>query len=632
MLFSRSKLKISFIIICLVLLFYYWLMLKATGLFAVEPTSSYSFKIVKSIETVELNEQVEPIEQVEAIEQDSEEVEKDLHRFDEPELLNCQLYSEKRPFVKSTKTAKYMTPHVCQLFCLKNNSTFMGLTRGDTCICANQNGAGYVQKDSDCKLPCSGNAAKHCGGIDTISMYRIDTVDGNSTWSTWMRVPLGADNFVRTRYRKCSRLVDEPTSCSAELDKDFINAGDGKLNPKIKNNVIGCFTSYSFAMTDETPPKYVKLTIPASSGDSCLKECSSTSSKYAVFVEGQCYCTTSLGWAQPADTCVYQFGATVYSVKPISDNSVTLVFEKRRTKLKVGVVAYFRGGSTLASSLFYLHQGSLSVYEMDKLLGSKWPNVAVMGAENERSELFLSKIYPAWFYCDSTALPGIFYRMYPKSGGKFNTGLESLEACQHKVKITEVGSLCAVYVKEKCLMSPIVSAKTVRILHAGTLAQAAKLYSDIQFIYVLRDPRAMQASRASMIKWYGEDQVSRLRDLCWEIKELHGVFGTSGNTHVVHYEDMATDIIASATQLYKETNVTLTGEILEKLKQLTGEGAVRKSNFDIIQKDPKSRIGSWVHNKKMFDRIKTADSSDECAQVFRYYSSYYKPLTKILSS
>jgi len=61
----------------------------------------------------------------------------------------------------------------------------------------------------------------------------------------------------------------------------------------------------------------------------------------------------------------------------------------------------------------------------------------------------------------------------------------------------------------------------------------------------------MQASRASMIKWYGEDQVSRLRDLCWEIKELHGVFGTSGNTHVVHYEDMATDIIASATQLYK---------------------------------------------------------------------------------
>lgn len=50
---------------------------------------------------------------------------------------------------------------------------------------------------------------------------------------------------------------------------------------------------------------------------------------------------------------------------------------------------------------------------------------------------------------------------------------------------TTVGSLCAVYVKEKCLMSPIVSAKTVRILHAGTLAQAAKLYSDIQFIYVV---------------------------------------------------------------------------------------------------------------------------------------------------
>jgi len=89
--------------------------------------------------------------------------------------------------------------------------------------------------------------------------------------------------------------------------------GDGKLNPKIKNNVIGCFTSYSFAMTDETPPKYVKLTIPASSGDSCLKECSSTSSKYAVFVVSTVfilhlhYSTSTAYYSTYYSTCVSMF-------------------------------------------------------------------------------------------------------------------------------------------------------------------------------------------------------------------------------------------------------------------------------------------------------------------------------------
>ncbi|KAF6017497.1 hypothetical protein EB796_024213 [Bugula neritina] len=83
-----------------------------------------------------------------------------------------------------------------------------------------------------------------------------------------------------------------------------------------------------------------------------------------------------------------------------------------------------------------------------------------MGAENERSELFLSKIYPAWFYCDSTALPGIFYRMYPKSGGKFNTGLESLEACQRKVKITEA----------RCVLIGTTSWQSLRRLCQGEMS------------------------------------------------------------------------------------------------------------------------------------------------------------------
>ena len=67
-----------------------------------------------------------------------------------------------------------------------------------------------------------------------------------------------------------------------------------------------------------------------------------------------------------------------------------------------------------------------------------------------------------------------------------------------------------------------------------------------------RDPRAMHASRAKMIKWYSEEPIERIKDTCWELSQIYDVFSKKmPNSHVLHYEDIASDAVASAENLYK---------------------------------------------------------------------------------
>ena len=64
----------------------------------------------------------------------------------------------------------------------------------------------------------------------------------------------------------------------------------------------------------------------------------------------------------------------------------------------------------------------------------------------------------------------------------------------------------------------------------------------------------MLASRSKLNSWFRQDQQSKLADTCWELSELWNVF--EGHDHpsnavVIHYEEIATDIILSATKLYE---------------------------------------------------------------------------------
>jgi len=70
-----------------------------------------------------------------------------------------------------------------------------------------------------------------------------------------------------------------------------------------------------------------------------------------------------------------------------------------------------------------------------------------------------------------------------------------------------------------------------------------------------RDPRAQLSSRAQLELVYKKNQLSHLITSCWELNELSTVFNDdlkdALNTHVVHYEDLARDVISSAKQIYR---------------------------------------------------------------------------------
>ena len=78
--------------------------------------------------------------------------------------------------------------------------------------------------------------------------------------------------------------------------------------------------------------------------------------------------------------------------------------------------------------------------------------------------------------------------------------------------------------------------------------------------------------------------------------------------------------------------MNMTDVMRTEIGKLSGDGAVRKSAFDISQPDPKSRIYSWVSNKKMHTNIHKADNTTECKEMFSKYTEYYKPLTYLLAA
>ena len=64
----------------------------------------------------------------------------------------------------------------------------------------------------------------------------------------------------------------------------------------------------------------------------------------------------------------------------------------------------------------------------------------------------------------------------------------------------------------------------------------------------------MQASRAAMNHYYSDDTKQRLIDSCWELVQLYKqleVGEIPRNLHILHYEDLATDLLKAAANIYR---------------------------------------------------------------------------------
>jgi hypothetical protein len=70
-----------------------------------------------------------------------------------------------------------LTIEPCQWACRNAQYTFAGVEFGDECWCDNvMRGIGVRTVDSDCNMPCYGNALETCGGSDRINVYQFIAV------------------------------------------------------------------------------------------------------------------------------------------------------------------------------------------------------------------------------------------------------------------------------------------------------------------------------------------------------------------------------------------------------------------------------------------------------------------------
>ncbi|CAC5410676.1 unnamed protein product [Mytilus coruscus] len=87
--------------------------------------------------------------------------------------IGCYRDDSTRILPKAVLKDKGMTVQKCQQFCGKKGFKFAGVEYGYECFCGNVLRKCRKRKESDCKMPCSGNKRQTCGGPWRISIYTV---------------------------------------------------------------------------------------------------------------------------------------------------------------------------------------------------------------------------------------------------------------------------------------------------------------------------------------------------------------------------------------------------------------------------------------------------------------------------
>ncbi|KAF8738930.1 Copper radical oxidase, partial [Rhizoctonia solani] len=90
-----------------------------------------------------------------------------------------------------------MSPATCIAACAQRNFVLAGVENGNECYCGNTIKQAYPTKDSDCRVPCSGDDAQFCGGGWRLMVYikAPGTPTGSNAWTL---VPGGNSGVVMT--------------------------------------------------------------------------------------------------------------------------------------------------------------------------------------------------------------------------------------------------------------------------------------------------------------------------------------------------------------------------------------------------------------------------------------------------
>ncbi|VDI14319.1 Hypothetical predicted protein [Mytilus galloprovincialis] len=85
--------------------------------------------------------------------------------------IGCYQDHSKRILPKAVLKDKSMTVQKCRQFCGKKGFKYAGVEYGIECFCGDVLRKNKKRKESDCKMPCSGNKQQICGGTWRISIY-----------------------------------------------------------------------------------------------------------------------------------------------------------------------------------------------------------------------------------------------------------------------------------------------------------------------------------------------------------------------------------------------------------------------------------------------------------------------------
>ncbi|XP_067941897.1 uncharacterized protein [Watersipora subatra] len=554
-----------------------------------------------------------------------------------PRRMTCQSEPSQHSIHYRMPANNHMTISKCIKFCSKQSTTYAALSEGTHCYCTHSHGTNFLEPSTECNMSCSGEESASCGGKDRWMFYKVGDADGNRGWSVWTAYGDKPEmkTSLRTRYRGCTGDKFEKRSCLVTHQSILKDNSSVELQ-MVQKYYIGCFTNQTWSRPRLSFIVSNVLKEQTRSALDCLGHCQ-RKSFYAIFLESGCVCSNSLGWSRPVDTCINNYGAIVLSTSAIQNSRLTLKFEARLTRRNVALVSHYRAGSTFSSLMFSEHPDSLYIFEPASVYHLVWNGVNnSLAHESARTKDFLEHVYPLWFECEASDLPGVWLRRYP-FWGEHNAGMNEYKSCRYAAKHRVAWAICSGFIEEKCLMSVIVAAKTTRVIHADNLRSFIKLSPNIDFVHALRDPRGTLSSRRQLTAYYRSNYEMHLETSCWELNRLADIFNSGdyrelSNLHTLHYEDLANATVKTAMQLYQELDMKLPEEVVHSLNMATGNdnstNMARRNAYDVKQSKPSSRINRWIKSLPAA-AVHTADQSIECRRFFSTFSSHYKPLAEM---
>ncbi|CAG2201459.1 unnamed protein product [Mytilus edulis] len=169
--------------------------------------------------------------------------------------IGCYQDHSKRILPKAVLKDKSMTVQKCRQCCGKKGFKYAGVEYGIECFCGDVLRKNKKRKESDCKMPCSGNKQQICGGTWRISIYT------------------GKPPKCRNKCHK--RLSVEKENVSVDLNTKVTELNLVK-KARVQSAYIGCYQDHSKRILPKAVLKDKSMTV-----QKCRQFCGKKGFKYA---------------------------------------------------------------------------------------------------------------------------------------------------------------------------------------------------------------------------------------------------------------------------------------------------------------------------------------------------------------